>query len=590
MELKSKKKISFIIIGIHFFLGGVEYAVILPTAWEYLTIHFGSKPYKFGLLLSSFFLSGLVAAPFMGLCSDRMKNTKYIFIFANFWEIGGSLLYFSANSDWLLILSRLIAGVGTGVGAALFADITRVTSTDERTGLISMFMACRQVGTIAGPGFNLILRNFDIHYHHFVLNKFNAPGIFMAVLWILLQISVIFFYCDLQWLVDKQRNNLLKRDIDYASNSYDYSPLPESSSQPNVVNDIDSPDGYYAHITGVKRLNTENENSIRHRSDNLLTSSNEMIENAENWMSSVSNEYRPLNALPLDTEQNSEQNYKQLYNQKSLHNENSFPSSARRIQQNGINIDINNDETDIKIASNSKCTYVYNEYMREEVIAVLMSCFVALFDQSTLETIITPLTYNLLDWQDVENSILFCVCGLEICIVFFVIKFASKKFSDRQMLVFGFVLDTITNIFMLSYIPTAKPNNFTFNFTVLILGIFFNLVSIPIIIVSCMSLLSKVTSQEHQGSVQGVRRVFSGFGSLVGPLWAGGLLSVNNQNSSKCYILIGVLVGLMVITLVMISLSYGKMKEPSNTNTSQKRDQQERNKDIPNERTALITA
>ena len=40
---------------------------------------------------------------------------------------------------------RNISGVGTGVGSALYADIARVTTTEERTATMSTFMAVRQL-------------------------------------------------------------------------------------------------------------------------------------------------------------------------------------------------------------------------------------------------------------------------------------------------------------------------------------------------------------------------------------------------------------------------------------------------------------
>ena len=45
---------------------------------------------------------------------------------------------------------KLIIGVGTGVGAAIFADIARATTTEERTGFMSVFMGIRQLGMLAG--------------------------------------------------------------------------------------------------------------------------------------------------------------------------------------------------------------------------------------------------------------------------------------------------------------------------------------------------------------------------------------------------------------------------------------------------------
>ena len=41
-------------------------------------------------------------------------------------------------------------GIGSGVGSALFADIARVASTQERTAVMSVFMAVRQIGLLLG--------------------------------------------------------------------------------------------------------------------------------------------------------------------------------------------------------------------------------------------------------------------------------------------------------------------------------------------------------------------------------------------------------------------------------------------------------
>ena len=41
-------------------------------------------------------------------------------------------------------------GLGAAVGSAIFADIARTTSVSERTGVMSLFMAVRQFGLLAG--------------------------------------------------------------------------------------------------------------------------------------------------------------------------------------------------------------------------------------------------------------------------------------------------------------------------------------------------------------------------------------------------------------------------------------------------------
>ena len=44
----------------------------------------------------------------------------------------------------------IFVGIGTGMGPVIFADIARVTSTEERTATLSIFSAIRQLGLLVG--------------------------------------------------------------------------------------------------------------------------------------------------------------------------------------------------------------------------------------------------------------------------------------------------------------------------------------------------------------------------------------------------------------------------------------------------------
>jgi len=52
----------------------------------------------------------------------------------------------------------VLIGLGSGVGAALFADIARVTSVDERTAVMAVFMAVRQIGLLIGMRITSIMK------------------------------------------------------------------------------------------------------------------------------------------------------------------------------------------------------------------------------------------------------------------------------------------------------------------------------------------------------------------------------------------------------------------------------------------------
>lgn len=180
MEFQRKKRFTNFTIGLIFLFSGIEYAVILPTIWKYLqTLH--AEPYFLGLGLSAFSLTGLLAGPLFGHWSDRTRRTKAIILSANLFEIVGNFMYFMGVSKWLLLSSRLVAGIGTGAGASIFGYLTRATAPEGRATVFAAVMACRQAGLLIGPAFNLFLRLCDFKLGPFVVNKYTSPGVMMGV-------------------------------------------------------------------------------------------------------------------------------------------------------------------------------------------------------------------------------------------------------------------------------------------------------------------------------------------------------------------------------------------------------------------------
>ncbi|XP_047229853.1 major facilitator superfamily domain-containing protein 8 isoform X3 [Girardinichthys multiradiatus] len=196
MDYQRKKKLTYFTIGLIFLFSGVEYAVILPTIWRYLQT-LEADPYFLGLALSAFSLSGLLSGPLFGYWSDRTRTTKKIILFSNLFEIIGNFMYFMGYSKWLLLSSRLVAGIGTGAGSSIFGFLSRSTASEDRATVFAAVMVCRQAGLLIGPAFNIFLRLCDFHLGPFVVNKYTAPGLFMFLLWILLQLAVVFMYWDL---------------------------------------------------------------------------------------------------------------------------------------------------------------------------------------------------------------------------------------------------------------------------------------------------------------------------------------------------------------------------------------------------------
>eukprot|EP00730_Choanoeca_flexa_P003488 TRINITY_DN11421_c0_g2_i3.p1 TRINITY_DN11421_c0_g2~~TRINITY_DN11421_c0_g2_i3.p1 ORF type:complete len:445 (+),score=105.64 TRINITY_DN11421_c0_g2_i3:163-1497(+) len=191
------KKRSLYVLGIFWFFTGVEYAVILPSAWLYLQ-HLGAD-HKFWLSasISAFSVANFIFSPIYGRIADKF-STKTILLISNVFEMLGNLLYLCANDVYSNIEGRFIAGLGAAAGSAIFAYIIRCASSPlEVNSNMGAVMTARAVGLIVGPAFNFLLIKVDFHIGSLHVTPLNSPGLLMFIIWILCQLMVIFFFKDL---------------------------------------------------------------------------------------------------------------------------------------------------------------------------------------------------------------------------------------------------------------------------------------------------------------------------------------------------------------------------------------------------------
>ncbi|KAM4604606.1 major facilitator superfamily domain-containing protein 8 [Polymixia lowei] len=474
MDNHQKRNLTFLTIGLIFLLSGIEYAVILPTIWRYLQI-LEAPPYFLGLGLSAFSLSGLLTGPLFGLWSDRSRTTKTIILFSNCFEIAGNFMYFMGYSKWLLLCSRLVAGIGAGAGSSIFGFLTRTTLPEERAGVFAGIMACRQAGLLIGPAFNLFLRLCDFKLGPFVVNKYTSPGIFMCLLWILLQFVVLGLYWDI--------------------------PPVRSTEGGSVAMEMKEEE--------VPLVATEEEPVHTYRavsSDQLETS-----------MSSEIQAFRGPAPSPPPAALNPFKNF-----------------SAT------------------------------GEFLREEVVVLLTAQFITLFNQTALETMVTPLTQRYFGFGELGNSLMYGLCGVEVILGFFFVRWLSGKVADRAVLAVGLVICCSACIWCLIFL-TKPRGGVRWELTVFIIGVFLQLLGLPFVAVSQVSLFSKVTAEKTQGFSQGVRRSVGGLATILGPLWAGGL-------THNLYIMLGMMLGLLTMITVMVALSYSHLTEPRAVQCAQSSD------------------
>lgn len=575
MSIKLKRRLTYGAILLFNLCTGLGYAIIFPTIWNYIHERLGGNSSMLGVVISAYSFSSFFANPLVGWWSDKSLNTRSILLVTILAEIIGSLLYFVGMHTWVLILGRLIAGLGAGGGAAVLADITRTTSEEDRTASLSTVIASRQLGLIIGPSFNVFLCQANFSLFNFPVDKYSSPGLLMALLWFMLEIIVFFGYHNLTSLKNDEDveklfenyNSIVTGSIPYgdfdASSSLEVAitssyppylsnpPTTEivssgmsaySSSQPNLQVEwlYDNADN----LNTMKREEIESINCQKIFSNTQLESqkrsmktqkrprsiSDRMIESAERLMQSTSGNYYSDNTDGQDRE--------------STNNPGSSttPSTPYDLSR----------PTSLPDEKTSLLGRMRQDYFRDEIIVLLGLSFISCFAQTVLETVVTPLAQKFYNFSENDNSYIYLAAGIEVILVFAALKYISRVASDRSLIIFGLITLSTAMVLPMLFIPYAVPGEIK-TLYLFIITIVIDLIGIAVIVVCSSSLLSKITSDDSQATFQGFRRSMGSLGCIMGPLWGGAFLF-------NTYFLFAVPLAVTFLILILFLISYRKFQ------------------------------
>ncbi|CAF97545.1 unnamed protein product [Tetraodon nigroviridis] len=164
------------------------------------------------------------------------------------------------------------------------------------------------------------------------------------------------------------------------------------------------------------------------------------------------------------------------------------------------------------------------------------------------------MTQRLFGFGELANSLMYSLCGAEVILGFFLVRWLSRRVADRAVLAAGLLICCTACIWCLVFL-TSPRGGYGWELAAFVVGVFLQLLGLPFVAVSQVSLFSKVTSEKTQGFSQGVRRSVGGLATILGPLWAGGL-------TGHLYIMLGMMLALLLMITVLTALSYRRLAEP----------------------------
>jgi MFS family permease len=153
-----RKSISPIfVIVITVFIDITGYGIVIPLL-PYYASELEAGPGALGVLIASFALMQFFFSPLLGRISDT-KGRKPILLLSLFVSFIGFTIFSFATSFFILLLSRIIAGIATERAVAL-AYISDITDLETRTKEIGKVGAAFGAGFILGPALGGVLSTF----------------------------------------------------------------------------------------------------------------------------------------------------------------------------------------------------------------------------------------------------------------------------------------------------------------------------------------------------------------------------------------------------------------------------------------------
>ena len=202
-ENKASKKQSWYSLLITGFALAIDFTMAMMSIQAFYYA-LGGPQRLYGFTFGSYDLTALIAAPILGILSDKYSIFKILFVLCFLINAAGNLIYsftFLADRWWMMLLARLVAGFGAGALGLGSSYVTKTTTIDQRQKRMVSYRVSQAVARMIGPfvgyiflGLPLVSSNSSTALK--VFNWYTIPGwvAFFSVL--VLSVAFMFMFVD----------------------------------------------------------------------------------------------------------------------------------------------------------------------------------------------------------------------------------------------------------------------------------------------------------------------------------------------------------------------------------------------------------
>ncbi len=147
---------AFSIVFLTVFIDLLGFGLVVPILSVYVK-EIGASNFQVGLMASIFAITSFLFTPFLGSLSDRIGR-RPIILFGIAMNVIGYLIFSQAFILPILILSRILNGLGSSNISAAQAYVADISSPENRTKYMGMIGAAFGLGFIFGPAFGGLIK------------------------------------------------------------------------------------------------------------------------------------------------------------------------------------------------------------------------------------------------------------------------------------------------------------------------------------------------------------------------------------------------------------------------------------------------
>ena len=135
-------------------------AGIVVPLFPFFGARVGASPAAITQLVAAFSLGQLISTPFWGWLSDRIGR-RPVFLMSLTGAAFAYILLGTADSVGMLLFSRIVGGLASGIGAVAFAAAADLSRGEDRARAIGRVGAAAAFGFIVGPALGGLLAGSD---------------------------------------------------------------------------------------------------------------------------------------------------------------------------------------------------------------------------------------------------------------------------------------------------------------------------------------------------------------------------------------------------------------------------------------------